>query len=135
MRVVPTSFLENAGVLIFSGGLAASSDTGFRRKSVSERPKAWSCSRYVARFKKLVPNVLHDNATFGNDLRVMIQYVDGTRTDDEIVDALMKHFLNGELECRQDDVPVTEERELRPLLKQLVKTQLQFLADRAFLVD
>ena len=89
----------------------------------------------MARSKNLVPNVLHDNAEFGDDLRVLIQYADGTKTDDEIADALMKHFLSGELICRQDDVPVTEEKELRPLLKELVKTRLRFLADSAFLVE
>ena len=133
--VIRRTFLENAGALIFGGALAVSSDAGFQRKSLSERPKAWSCSRYVARSKKLVPNVLHDNATFGDDLRVLIQYVDGTRTDDEIADALMKHVLSGELTFRKDDVPVTEKKELRPLLKELVKTRLRYLAGSAFLVE
>ena len=132
--VIRRTFLENAGVLIFGGALTISSDAGFQRKSISERPKAWSYSRYVARSKNLVPNVLHDNAAFGDDLRVLIQYVDGTRTDDELADALMKHFLGGELNCLRDDVPVTEDKELRPLLKELVKTRLRYLADSAYLV-
>ena len=42
------TFLDNAIALIFSEGLTVSSDAGFQQKSVSDRPKAWFCSRYVA---------------------------------------------------------------------------------------
>lgn len=129
------TFLDNAKAMIFSDGLTVSADAGFQRKSVSDRPKAWSCSRYVAQSRDLVPTVLHDTEKFGSDLLILIQYVDGTRTHDEIAEALMKHVLNGELTCQQKGVAVTDETELRPLLKEVVKSGLQVLADKAYLVD
>lgn len=129
------TFLDNAIALIFSEGLTVSSDAGFQQKSVSDRPKAWFCSRYVAQSQDLVPTVLHDTEKLGSDLLLLIRYVDGTRTHDEIAEALMTHVLSGELACQQNGVPVTDEAELRPLLKGVVKSGLQILADKAYLVD
>ena len=82
----------------------------------------------------ILPTVLHDTEKLGSDLLIMIQYVDGTRTHDEIAAAMMKHVLSGELICQKKDVPVTDEAELRPLLKEIVKSGLRILADKAYLV-
>jgi methyltransferase-like protein/2-polyprenyl-3-methyl-5-hydroxy-6-metoxy-1,4-benzoquinol methylase len=132
--VIRRTFLDNAKTMIFSGGLSVSTDAGFQRKTASERPKAWFCSRYIAQSQDLVPTVLHDTEKLGSDLLIMIQYVDGTRTHDEIAAAMMKHVLSGELICQKKDVPVTDEAELRPLLKEIVKSGLRILADKAYLV-
>ena len=132
---VRRSFMNNAGNMILNGTFEVVSDPGFHTKQVHARPKVWPCAQYMARIKSNVPNVLHANVGFGEHLKVLVQYLDGKRTIDEIFEEFIKDFLKGDLRYRQDEKTVTDEAELRPILKDHLRNRLQFLANNAFLVE
>ena len=134
-ELIRQTFLDTAGTLVFNGSLEIALDPGCHVRDVSERPKVWPCARHRARPDTRVPNVLHGVVTLGDDLRVLVQYVDGTRTADDILEAYLAHFLKGELNYNVNEKPVTDEKELRAALKGLVENGLRILADNALLIE
>ena len=132
---VRRTFMDGAGNMVLKGAFEIASDPGSHTRKVSARPKGWPCAQYMARIKTNVPNVLHGNVGFGGHLKALVQILDGNRTVDEIFEAFLQDFLQGKLQYRQNEKAVTDETELRSILKGHLQNRLQFLADNAFLVD
>jgi methyltransferase-like protein len=132
--VVRQTFLEFAGQLLLSGAIEIALDPGFQVTEVSERPEAWSVARHKAVSANYVPNVLHRGVKLGDDARVMLQYVDGTRTVDEIIDAYVPNFFNGNLTYMIDGVAVTNEDKIRGSMAPIVTNGLRVFAASSLLV-
>lgn len=134
-KTVRRSFMNGAGNMILKGVFDIASESGFHTREVSARPKAWPCAQYMAQIKSNIPNALHGNVGFGGHLKALIKNLDGNRTLDELFEEFLKDFVTGNLRYLQDEKAITDETELRPILKEHFRNRLQFLADNAFLVD
>jgi methyltransferase-like protein/trans-aconitate methyltransferase len=132
---IQKEFLQNVVTLMLSGALEVYGDPGGHTPEVSSTPEVWPLARFFAGAKPRVPNLLHNGYDMGDDLRAMVPYADGSRTIDQITEALLVHFLDGRLSFRLDDKLITDEETLTPLLKSHVQGMLKFLGDRAFLVS
>ncbi len=133
--VVRGTFDASAIGWLFFDALEIVSDPGLHTRTVSERPKVWPCAQYWARTRHFAPSVLHDSLDIAEDLAILMIYVDGTRTIDEIIDAFVQHFLSGQLAYHVDGKQVTDESTLREAMSQNVNRRLQYMADRALLIE
>ena len=132
--VIRKSFLESAGRFILNGCLEIALDAGNHVSDVSDQPEVWAVARLMARSDNSVPSVLHKNVVLGDDLRVLVPYVDGTRTVEDIVEAYLPHFLNGDLTLNVDGVPATDENKIRTAIGPVVTNGLHALAVNSLLV-
>lgn len=133
--VVRGTFEDSAVGWLFSDGLEIVSDPGFHTSVVSARPKVWPCSAYWARTRGFAPTVLHGSLDIAEDLAILMSYVDGTRTVDEITNAFVQDFVSGKLAYHEDGKQVTDEAALRGAMTNNVAQRLQYLADRAMLIE
>ncbi len=89
--------------MVFRGVITMSLDPGHYTATIEERPRVFDVARIQGEKDAKVANLFHEMALLGDDRRLVMQYVDGTRSIQEITQEVRKHIENGELNIRKDD--------------------------------
>lgn len=101
----------------------------------SERPQASPVARLQARHgQQRVTNLLHLVVDLHPLQRVLLPWVDGTRTAADLTAVLVQATLDGQLDVQEDGQPVTDPERLHSLLEQTVQPSLAFFGQMALLV-
>jgi methyltransferase-like protein/2-polyprenyl-3-methyl-5-hydroxy-6-metoxy-1,4-benzoquinol methylase len=132
--VVRKTFLDFVGQLLLNGSVDMYLDPGSHVTEVSDRPEVWLVARHKSRSAGFVPNLLHQGITLEEGSRLLLQYVDGTRTVEEISDAYVKHFSNGDLSYLKEGLAVTDEDIIRRNISPIVRNGLRLFAANGLLV-
>lgn len=101
---------------------------------ISERPVASPIARWQAQYDHRVTNLRHERIQLEGVGRHLLAYLDGSRDHAALQEILMTLALEGRVEIRQDDQPVTEAEQIKRIVVETVKTQLRQLARAALLV-
>lgn len=108
-------------------------DGGFARE-VSEKPKAAAVARRQAATATSVTNRLHETVQVDDFQRHLLTLLNGTRSQDELVDGLAQLITRGELVVYQSQRRITDNGDARRVAQQALPGALQGLARAALLV-
>lgn len=103
--------------------------------TISEKPQVSKTARYFADLTPRVANARHERVELDVVARVLIRFVDGTRTRNDLVDELL-NLLNQDLMSVNDDDgnPIEDPLKVVQMLEQQVNLTLQFFQRAALLV-
>lgn len=77
-----------------------------------EKPVASELARFMARDREIVTNLSHDVVFLTVLERILIQYLNGEYTVDQILEKMSEHFLNDELELLNDGKKIEDKEEI-----------------------
>nr|VFJ91059.1 MAG: regulatory domain of a methyltransferase-containing protein [Candidatus Kentron sp. LFY] len=121
--------------LIFKGIVSVTADTPAHVKPPSERPRAFAVARLQGQTMDKVPNLRHETAVLTDDQRLVLQYLTGENTREQIVELVKTHIENGELTMHVDGKPLEKgASELDDYLPQYIDGQIANFANLALLV-
>ncbi len=116
------------GVIKFYGGPSPSV------AKVSEKPKIYDLASYMARKFVWVPNLHH--MAIGTDLgtRILLQYMDGNHTVEQLREKLLDHLEKGDINFNVEGKPVTDKEQQCQIIERFVEQRLEFFLKNALLV-
>ncbi|MCA9708236.1 MAG: hypothetical protein KDK70_20455, partial [Myxococcales bacterium] len=101
-------------------------------RSAGERPRVSALSRFEAARLPFVTTPLHEHAPLDSFHAALVGHLDGQRTREEIVEALLLDIDAGRLRLASERVPPLEQ--LRPALARMLGAALQRLGMAGLLV-
>jgi methyltransferase-like protein/SAM-dependent methyltransferase len=101
---------------------------------VAERPVASSLARWQAAQGRPITNLRHEVVPVTPYDRHLLPLLDGTRTYDQLVAALVERFRDGRLNIAQEEQAVRDEDRARQILEAVLPQQLPKLAHLALLL-
>lgn len=120
--------------LVLADAIGISSHPGNFITELSEKPKASELARYQAARNGWITNQKSEKNNIDLFNRVLIQYLDGNNDFDTILDRMVKHVENDELVLNVDGKKVSDKKQIRDVLKDLTKRNIENLLPRAVLV-
>lgn len=122
--------------LYFSGFFTLSSYKFKVVREVSEKPEVFKYARLLASMpgRDKVTSISGNNIPCDRQSAIVLRNADGTRTIDEIVEIFMKHMKDNNETLRNNGEPVTDEKEQRKVLRELVDNIMGKLAQNDLLV-
>lgn len=128
--------LKSSGLkLALHGYISLTADGSQAVTTVSAKPEVFAWARYQAAQPgaKSVTNMVH--AIVNSDIagNMVMALLDGTRTQEDVVTAMVANVKSGVLNVHQGDKPVTDEAELRAQLTQVVAQLVERLAQQNLL--
>jgi methyltransferase-like protein/SAM-dependent methyltransferase len=101
---------------------------------VSDRPRASPLARLQARGEEPITNLRHRRTEVAPFDRLVLRYLDGSRTHDQVLDGLAADVAEGALQIEHDGRPLREPALARPVLAQALPGSLDRLARSALLL-
>jgi methyltransferase-like protein/trans-aconitate methyltransferase len=102
--------------------------------SVSETPQASPYARLQAESGHVVTNCRHENTRLSDLDRTLLKHLDGTKGQDELLEAVTDAAVAGEVVVQNADEVVLDRDRLTELLRDPVRTAVDRLARSAFLI-
>lgn len=102
------------------------------RTDVPAKPEVSALARHQALNARVITNRIHQSVPADLLSRYIIAACDGTRTQDEILAALIEQVKDGKLQVNEGSVKVTDEQKLRAFLKPGLEAGLVALAGAGF---
>lgn len=139
-KTTPEDLIPQLGQLflnfMLSGVFTLSNDQTTAATAVSEKPAAFPAAVVIGRDMSLLPNLHHEVVRLGDDQRLVLQYVSGDNTVDDITAAVRSHITRGELTLNVQGEPLTPDSPtFDDNLHQYVQTALNIFAANALLVS
>lgn len=131
---IRTIVLENLVRLAFNDAVGLYSSEGNFVTEVTEKPKASALARIQAAKSNWITNQKTERADIDLFNRVLIQYLDGNNDFETILDNMVKHFENDELSLNVDDKKLSDKKQLKEVLTEATKRNIENLAPMAILV-
>lgn len=107
---------------------------------LSDKPTANPVARFMAKLRRDNPNVnlvslRHQNVAVDSLGIYIVQLLDGSRTENDLVDALIELHKQGVMEVKKHDEVVTDIEAIRKLLAEKVNVKLQEILACAILIS
>ncbi|MDP4685366.1 MAG: methyltransferase regulatory domain-containing protein, partial [Salibacteraceae bacterium] len=104
--------------LYMRGTLKLSADPITLSTSSLDKPEAWSYAVNQCTYsgESIVTNLYHQTVSLSLFETYMIRYIDGTRSKDEVIDKLLEHVKNGDLEANYGGKKLTSDEKIRNIL-------------------
>jgi methyltransferase-like protein len=120
--------------LIFSGIISITADIPGYTKKIADKPEVFKVARLQALNMDMVPNMRYETVRLSDDQRVVLQYVNGENTRDEITEVVKGHIDKGEMTINADGKPLMPGTDdFEKLLPQYIDAQLAIFAGNALL--
>ena len=120
--------------LIFSGIISITADIPGYTQKIANKPEVFKVARLLGLNMDRVPNMRHETVRLSDDQRVVLQYVNGENTRDEITEAVKGHIDKGEMTINADGKPLLPgTADLEKSLPQYIDAQLAIFAGNALL--
>ncbi|MBU0858622.1 MAG: methyltransferase regulatory domain-containing protein, partial [Alphaproteobacteria bacterium] len=128
--------LKQSGIkLALHGYIALIADEAHAVTTISKKPEVFAWARYQAAQpgNKNVTNMIH--AIVNSDIagNMIMALLDGTRTQEQVVDAMVVNVKNGLLTVRQGETPVTDDAAIKTHMTAIVSQLLEKLAQQNLL--
>jgi methyltransferase-like protein len=126
--------------LIFAGYVQVLADKPTNTNIISAKPKVSSFARYQAnhQIKNGIISITNQSnklISFSNNVKPIIELLDGKHTIKEIEEVIIIKLKNNELIAAQGDKKLTEEGDLRNAASQLVSQALEALRLNSILIS
>ncbi len=129
--------LTEAGLqLALRGFILLHSDTPEFVTALSKKPETWPLARYQAGLKNCTSLTNRLGGTVASDMfaNLCLQLADGTRTVNDIADAIAQQALSGEINVHRAGNKLTGEKDIRAELAEKVPVTLEKCAQQALMV-
>ncbi len=139
-KTTPDDLVPQLGQLflnfMLSGVFNLSGDQTTAVTELSEKPMAFPAAVVIGRDMSLLPNLHHEVVRLNDDQRLVLQYVNGDNTHDDIAAAVRDHITRGELTLNVQGEPLTSDSPtFDDNLRQYVQATLNIFAASALLVS
>lgn len=104
-------------------------------RTVGDKPAALKWARQQAARGVSVTNRRHEVLRLNDLDRHLIPLLDGQKTKDEIVEALAKVSLSGQLNVQKDNITLSDPKDVHAALTSVIDQALQKVADQALLAN
>jgi len=104
--VIRKEFASVAFKMLFKNMIGLSSSGAGCVTHVSEKPEVFPAARQQGLSESLVANTRHEAVRLRNDQRVVMQYVNGSNSLNDIVECVKGHIEKGELSLKANDKAV-----------------------------
>lgn len=129
-----TAILDQLLRLVLADAVGIFSDSGSFVTAISNKPKASALSRYQASKNNWITNQRAEKNNIDLFNRVLIQYLTGDNDFDTILNSMLKHVENDDLVLNIDGNKVVDKAQMRSVVEQLTKQNIENLIPRALLV-
>ena len=102
---------------------------------LSEKPKVSDLARNQAAQGAWVTSQIHARANLDIFARILISYLDGEHSIEALVEKMMGHFERNELKLHKEGMVVTNQEELKILVKETISNVLKNGAAQGLLVS
>lgn len=136
-KALKNELVNNALRFVLSGHMQISTEPSLAITSISEKPKVSEVTRYQAKSntRLWVTNLHHERIGINLFDKYAMQYMDGKHTHEEIIDKVIEHHVNsGDLTLNKNEQKITDPKEVRTELSQVLKTTLERLSQGALLI-
>lgn len=122
--------------LYMRGTLKLSADPITLSTSSLDKPEAWSYAVNQCTYsgESIVTNLYHQTVSLSLFETYMIRYIDGTRSKDEVIDKLLEHVKNGDLEANYGGKKLTSDEKIRNILSLAYLDGIDKFSDNGLLV-
>jgi len=104
--------------LFMRGTLKISTDPITVNTSSTALPKAWSYAANQCKFsdESIVTNLYHQTVSLSLFETYMIRYIDGTRSKEEVIEKMLEHVKQGDLEANYGGKKLTDDEKIKNIL-------------------
>lgn len=121
---------------VFNGIFDVTSDKGNVLLEVSETPLAFSPATIVGLSNEMVPNQHHEAVKLTNDQRLVLQYINGKNSIEQISKYVKQHIEKGELNLNVNGDAINKDsKDLDQYVMQYVQGALNLFAQKSLLVS
>ncbi len=132
-----TVFARNGLTLLLQNFLSLHEHEVAFENHVSKKPRAFSWARHQAetgdKNLKSVTNLKRETVAVTPLAKTLLPYLDGKHTHEQLIDELTKHVLKDDIKIHKEKVQITDEKEIREIMKQQLTPALNHLAKMALL--
>lgn len=122
--------------LLFKGIVTITTEKPSFVGQVSEKPKVFDVALTKSKDEFLVPNLCHKMIGLSEDQRIILKFINGENTVEQIRNSIRNLIANDEFLINKDGKPVTQEAEnFDEYLRLYVDHQLKTLCQNALLVS
>lgn len=122
--------------MVFSGVLRLASNPASYTREISDKPSTTRLVRYQVQSSNQVTTCQHDSITVDDVSKILLSYLDGTRDNEALADAMIKHVETGELKVTdKSGDPITDQTDIRKSLLETIENGLPILAAQALIVE
>ncbi len=132
--VIRQIILEQFTRLVLADAIGIHSYPGKFITEVTEKPKASDLARCQAANNDWITNQRAEKNTIDLFNRVLIQYLDGNNDFDAILENMVRHVENDDLVINIDGKKVSDKKQLREILRESTKQNIENLVPNAVLV-
>jgi len=134
-RAAEKLLVQNGLQMVLRGFLNLHSDVPEFTTKISKKPVVYPIARYQAG-KELpqVTNALLGGIPTGEIVNIILHSLDGTRTVDDVIDVLAAKVAAGKLNVSRNKQPLTEPKEVRKALVEIMDNTMPKIAQQALLV-
>ncbi len=132
--IFETALLSNLLSLVLKGVINFSSEGDRYITSVTEKPKVADLARYQATYSDWITTQRSEKVKIDIFNRVMLQYLDGSNTFNDIVEKMSYHVKNDEISINENNEKITDPKKIEERTKEFVKNGLNAIAPAAILV-
>ncbi len=120
--------------LALKGLISLHAEAGSHVLHVSETPEASRLARYQVSAQGWATNARHEKINHDHFTRVLIEYLDGTRSLDDLCQIMYEQVDKGALGVQLDGKDITDAEQRRLVIRQLTENALNSIAQNALLV-
>lgn len=120
--------------LVFADAIGIGSTSGQFITEITEKPKASELARLQAAQSDWITNQKSEKAVVDLFNRVLIQYLDGKNDFDAILGKMVTHVENDDLALNIDGKKLSDKKQIRDVLTEVTKRNIENLAPLAVLV-
>jgi len=120
--------------LALKGLISLHAEAGSHVSHVSEMPEASRLVRHQVSAQDWATNARHEKITFDHFTRVLIEYLDGTHSFDDLCQIMYEQVGKGVLGVQLDGKDITDAEQRRLVIGQLAENALNSIAQNALLV-
>lgn len=132
---IETVTLNNILRLVLAGAVFIHSTDGDFVNEPTSKPKAYDLAIYQAAKNNWATSTLSEKIDMDIFTRVLMQYLNGKNTHDDLVKRMVKHVEKGDIKIQNGDQVVSENAEVEKYVKNFIDRTLEIMARRALLVS
>jgi methyltransferase-like protein len=133
---VKNELISNGMKLVLAGYMNICSEPTTFTNKLTDKPKASKLVQYQAERMPgfWVTNQKHERLGINLFEKYVLRYLDGNNTKEEIIDKVMNHIKNDELTVSRDGEKISDEKQIREEIKNILDATLVKFAPSALLV-
>jgi len=125
---------KNLMEMVLRGGAFLTADKDQYVTEISEHPEVSPLARHQVSTQTWVTNLRYEKVSTDLFCRVAMKYLDGTNNIPEVEAEMLKHVEKGDLNLNRDNQKITDTKEQKAVISEMMQLALQSLVRTALLI-